>query len=208
MGTRRTVGVLLLAAGLFLSGYVMWGLYGTRYVAQAEQSDVVDTVRRTWETKGPGPVRTEFGDAYAIVRIPRFGDGYEVPVLRGVTDESLRVGYAHFDGTAAPGGRGNFALAAHRITYAEPLRRMPELRPGEQVIVETATHVYTYVLDSNDTRVGMDDVWVTGHSPRDPESDKPAFSGPRGITLSTCASLFHTTERDVAFGTLEASKAK
>ena len=89
------------------------------------------------------------GEASALIRIPKFGKKYVVPVLEGTSTRVLARGFGHFAETAHPGQVGNYALAGHRVTHGEPLRRMPELRPGDRVIVETVAHTYTYRLDTN-----------------------------------------------------------
>jgi hypothetical protein len=70
------------------------------------------------------------GKASALIRIPAFGKKYVVPVLEGTSSSVLTKGFGHFTRSADPGEVGNYALAAHRVTHGEPLRRMPELRAG------------------------------------------------------------------------------
>src|SRR5690349_16901285 len=129
-------GLLLVAAGLVMLGWVAWQLWGTTYVAQRGQERTVERTIRAWEKpvtvkqENHGP--TPKGEATALVRIPAFGKDYVVPVFEGTDDETLTRGYGHFEGAAGPGEVGNYALAAHRITHGEPLRRMPELRPGDR----------------------------------------------------------------------------
>ena len=203
------VGLLLVAAGLAMLGYVGWQMYGTTWVAKRDQHATVERTLRQWEAqpvtvKRAGPVPK--GQATALVRIPAFGKDYVVPVYDGTSDEVLARGYGHFESAAAPGGVGNYALAAHRITHGEPLRRMPDLRPGDDVVIETRTATYTYVLDTdpNDLVVDFTQGWVVDPLPKNPgggvqPSQKP---GQRLITLTTCAELFHTDERMIAFGHL------
>ena len=130
-----------------------------------------------------------------------------MPVIEGTTQGILAKGYGHFEDTADPGEVGNYALAAHRVTHGEPLRRMPELRPGDTVIVETVDATYTYELDTNpnDLVIPFTGVWVL-----DPLPDNPEPGGPeprqekrqRLITLTTCSEIFHTDNRMIAFGHL------
>jgi sortase A len=128
-----------------------------------------------------------------------------MPVVEGVGDEELARGFGHFEDSAEVGGRGNYALAAHRITHGEPLRDMPSLRAGDEVLVETRDTLYTYVLDTdpNDLVVDFEDGWVLAPHPVNPDSDgvQPSDDA-RLITLTTCAELFHTDTRMVAFGHL------
>ena len=125
----------------------------------------------------------------------------------------LAAGYGHFEDTAAPGEVGNYALAAHRVTHGEPLRRMPELQPGDEIIIETQTMVFTYVLDTggDDLVVDRSEDWVTDPLPANPDAGEPQPTqqvGQRLITLTTCAELFHTDDRMVAFGHLESVDPK
>jgi len=145
------------------------------------------------------------GDAMALIRIPRFGEDYVMPVMEGVGDDVLARGYGHFEESAAMGEKGNFAVAAHRVTHGEPLRDMPSLRPGDEVIVETRDTIYTYELDTdpNALVVTFRDVWVVASEPENPDPNgvQPADAD-RLITLTTCAELFNTDDRMIAFGHL------
>jgi sortase A len=85
---------------------------------------------------------------------------------------------------------------------------MPELRSGDTVLVETREATYTYVLDTdpNDLVVTFRDVWVVDPKPINPDSSGvQAPDDPRLITLTTCAELFHTDNRMIAFGHLVSS---
>jgi len=207
------LGLALVLAGLAMLGYVGWQYYGTNIVAQRTHQRVVSELREHWRAPAPAAGAataekdTSPGRAYALLRIPRFGEDYVVPVLEGVSDEVLASGFGHFPGTAGPGEEGNYALAAHRVTHGEPLRDMPQLRPGDQVVVETRDTIYTYELDTdpNDLVVGFQDVWVVDPLPDNPTpgGTEPAQEpGQRLITLTTCSELFHTDNRMIAFGHL------
>ena len=219
-GKRRGVsfwlGLGLVAVGLGLLGYVGWQMFGTNIVSERRQQEAVESLQRQWREPvvdaGAGaaePVR--LGEATALVRIPRFGDDYVMPVHEGVADDVLARGYGHFEGAAQAGERGNYALAAHRVTHGEPLRDMPKLRPGDEIVVETRDAVYTYVLDTDPNRlvVTFEDIWVVDPRPVNPDPDgvNPA-DHPRLITLTTCAELFHTDNRMIAFGHLESETLK
>ena len=188
-------GAGLVAAGVSVLAYVAWQVVGTTVVSEHRQAATVERTERAWELEPTTELHRV--NATALVRIPRFGDDYVVPVLEGVGDEALSGGLGHFSDTADPGGVGNFALAGHRITRGQPLREMPALEPGDEVVVETRDAIYTYELDTDagELEVGDDAGWVVG--PR-PVGD----AGDRLITLVTCAELFHTDQRLVAFGHL------
>ena len=213
--TAWATGVLLVLAGVTISAWGAWQVWGTTAVAQGRHASVIEQLEGAW-ADGPGGgananegVVTDFGTATAIVRIPVFGDDYAVPVFEGTTAEVLTAGFGHRTDTAAAGGRGNYVLAAHRVTHGEPLRRMPELKPGDVVKVETPAATYTYVLDTaGDALTVTDrDTWVTEPVP-DPgpagfSSEVTGDPGSRRLlTLITCADFTRSPNRLVAFGHL------
>lgn len=182
-GRRITfwVGIGLIAAGLSLLAYVAWQLWGTNWVSKRAQKEIVSDLQEDWAAQDYQ--QPEFGKASALIRIPAFGKKYVVPVLEGTTQEILAKGFGHFTETAQPGpqdGRpGNYALAGHRITHGEPLRKMPELRPGDLVVVETFDHIFTYKLDTNpkDLIVDFSKTWVLNTFPENPDGGVSAVKG-------------------------------
>ena len=203
--TMVAAGLVLVLAGLSVLAWVGWQIWGTNWVSQRKQADAIEALHVEWEA-GRDVAEVEGGRATSVVRIPAFGEDYAVPVLEGTSDEALASGFGHFTGTAGVGERGNFALAGHRITHGEPLRRMPDLEAGDRIVVETRTHVYTYVLDTGgeDLVVPFTDVWVVDPRPVNPDGgvQPPDDAGSRLITLTTCSELFHTDDRLIAFGHL------
>lgn len=211
-GRRRGslwLGLVLVAAGLSVLGYVGWQLWGTTWVAQREHRAIVEQLEHRWhdERSHGSTVRTGHGDAEAIVRIPKLGEDYAVPVLAGASEDSLAAGFGHLVGTARPGQVGNYAIAGHRVTHGEPLRHMDRLQPGDAVVVETARATYTYeLLTAGDAlEVPFTAGWVLDPVPHNPTAggvQPPQARGQRLLTLTTCAELFHTDRRWVAFGRL------
>jgi sortase A len=204
-------GAALMLAGLVVLGYVGWQLWGTTVLAKREQREITAEVLDQWRERPAGrdlqPAATAKGSVSALVRIPRFGENYVVPVLEGTGTGVLAKGYGHFTGTADPGQVGNYALAAHRVTHGEPLRRMPDLRPGDEVVVETVGTTYVYRLDTDPEKlvIPFTGVWVLDPVPRNPRAGgvQPSQEpGQRLITLTTCAEIFHTDDRMIAFGHL------
>jgi sortase A len=216
-GGRRVttwLGVAMMLVGVVMLGYVGWQFWGTNWTSQRAHQETTTELQRQWEQSGQAlePALVPEGEASALIRIPAFGDDYVVPVLEGTSEEVLTEGYGHFRGTANPGEVGNYALAAHRVTHGEPLRRMPELRPGDEVIVETADATYTYELDTdpNDLVIPFTGVWVLDEVPRNPDggAQPQQRAGQELITLTTCSELFHTDDRMIAFGHLVSEEPK
>ncbi len=194
--------------GLAVLGWVGWQFWGTNWVSGRTHHRIVEQVEKKWAADADDVVAVPEGDVAALIRIPAFGDDYVVPVLEGTTDEVLAAGFGHFSDSAGPGGKGNYALAAHRVTHGEPLRDLPELEAGDEVIVQTRGATYTYVLTSagDGLEVSFTDGWVVDPLPTNPHEggvQPEQRQGQRLITLTTCAELLHTDERLVAFGVLK-----
>ncbi|NHC24309.1 class E sortase [Nocardioides sp. IC4_145] len=210
MGGQRSrpslvLGMALLLVGVLLLGLAGWAYLGTTWVSRREHTAIVERLEDAWaEGRGGWPAASS--EASAVVRIPAFGDSYAVPLLEGADDEQLASGFGLVPGSVTPGRRGNLVIAGHRVTHGEPLRDMPALVAGDRVMVETRHEVLTYVLDTGgqDLTVDLDEAWVLGGRPVDPlrRGVEPSRSSERLLTLVTCASLFETEERLVAFGHL------
>jgi len=228
--TRRPVrgvgvlaGVVLVLAGLIMLAHVGWQYVGTDMVAHRTQAVLKQEIRERWQQPtvsdvlGPEAPLAR-GSASALIRIPRLGPDYEMPLIEGVRDADLEQGVGHFAG-AGPGQIGNFALAAYQVTHGQPFRDLPQLRPGDRIIVETSTATYTYEVDTDpvDLEVPFTATWVIDPVPQPPAGEAPAgmptsetADAPTRalITLTTSAELFHTDERMVAFGHLATTTPK
>lgn len=212
------VGIGMILAGLSLLGYVAWQLWGTNWVSKRHQRAITHQLQEDWAAGAGCDKFCPEGKASALIRIPKFGKNYVVPVLEGATDgtisgDILAKGYGHFASTAQPGAVGNYALAAHRVTHGEPLRHMPDLRPGDKVIVETRLKRFVYVLDTNpnDLVIPFTGTWVLDpvpHNPKPGGAEPKQVKGQRLITLTTCSEIFHTDNRMIAFGHLLSVQTK
>ncbi len=211
--TLTLVGLVLLLAGASCLGWVAYQYVGTNVVAQRTFSAERDQLREKWQSeqrsdpkrKGEPP-EPALGEAMALLRIPAFGAKYEIPILSGTDLGVLARGVGHYASTAQPGQVGNFAIAGHRVTHGQPFSRLLELNKGDQVIVETAEAVYTYVIDEAPRQLTVTDTdtWVIDPVPGKPET-KPTQPL---LTLTTCQDLFHSPDRSIGFGHLETTQNK
>ncbi len=220
---RRTspltvVGVLLLTAGLACLGWVGYQYVGTDVVSNRAFDQETQRLHERWRAGAAPdqPVQPQSdasqadtrvpGTAMALLRIPRLGADFQVPVVSGTDLADLSRGVGHYDGTAEPGQIGNFAVAGHRITHGQPFARLLTMEKGDRVVVETQNAIYTYVLDTapRDLTVKETAGWVL-----DPVPDHPDATPTRAlITLTTCQDLFHSPDRSVGFGHLESTQNK
>ncbi|MBN1247571.1 MAG: class D sortase [Anaerolineae bacterium] len=73
--------------------------------------------------------------------------GVDAPVVEGDDWESLKKGAGHTIGTVNPGERGNCVIAAHNDIYGEIFRRLPELTVDDEIVLETQSTSYRYVVE-------------------------------------------------------------
>jgi len=212
------VGLLLLLSGLGCLGWVAYQYFGTNVVSRHAFEQETSGLRTRWESE-PTATRTGGkdelqdlettavpGDAIALLRIPNFGAEYEVPILEGTELSILSRGVGHYPVSAQPGQIGNFAIAGHRVTHGQPFSRLLELDKGDQIVVETRSAIYTYVLDTAPRDLTVTDTasWVLDPVPGQPDATPTQPL----ITLTTCQDLFHSPDRSIGFGHLASTKNK
>jgi sortase A len=215
---RRTssvgvIGEVLITAGVIVLLYVVWQLWVGDLIYGAERNAEGTELSQQWAEQyeqaplaepvtAPPPILSEPADAqeFAVMRIPRFGEDYAVPMAGGVTRARTldTIGIGHYPGTGMPGVPGNFALAAHRTTFGAPFNRIAELRVGDAIVVETPDGWYTYRFRTLQY-VRPDEVEVLLPVPQ--AMDVPA--GTAYITLTSCSPKLSMTERIVAYGVFE-----
>lgn len=198
----RIAGIAFLVAGVGILLWIAWQLWVTTWLSQRHQAEIIGSLEQGW-SQGQQEVRVDVGTGIGILRVPRFGADYEVPVLAGTSDDVLAAGVGHQDGTAMPGERGNMVLAGHVITHGEPFRHLKDLRVGDEVDLETAQGTYHYVIDTPGDALTVDFSagWVLDPRPVNPDpAGVDPTDDPRLLTLLTCAELFHTDLRTVVFG--------
>ncbi|MCD9155425.1 class E sortase [Aeromicrobium duanguangcaii] len=211
----RLLASALTVALLIGAGWAGWKYVGTNIVAKQRQGEMAVALADDWKGNRQGDAATDklrIGQVFAVLRVPRFGDDFEVPVVAGVDDTALTSGVGWFPDTQRPGQIGNFAVAGHRVTNGQPFKDFPDLRAGDLVEVETRTHVYTYELQNSgtDTIVDFTDIWVVQPVPEKARKAKDQRSGAKPsealLTLTTCSEIFHTDNRSAVFGTLVDAK--
>jgi sortase A len=200
------LGDILVTAGLVLLLFVAWQLWWTDVEANRAQDGTVQALARdfggggaTAATAAPNekPEPVQFGEAFAIVRIPRLGADYARPLLEGTSYETLKKGLGRYEGAAAPGAVGNLAIAGHRTTYGRPLHDIDLLRKGDKVIVETRTGYSVYAVD------GHEIVQPTAVEVIAPVPNKPgAKPNAAWLTMTACHPKYSAAQRYILFAKL------
>ena len=193
-------GELLITAGVLVLLFAVWQLWWTDVEANRTQSHTLTLLERDFHQRpaaAPTPSTMPSGRAFAIMQIPRLGASWERPVLQGSDDATLQDGLGHYSGTAAPGERGNFAVAGHRTTWGRPLHDIDWLRPGDSVIVRTAAGTSLYAVTSHEI-VSPTDVRVIAPEPGRPGTQPTAA----WLTLTSCHPKYSAQQRYVVHARL------
>ena len=200
-GVAGLLGELLVTLGVVLLLFVGWQLWWTDVVSDADAAQVVDTLQADFDIpEWVQPKHVKIGDAFAIVRIPRFGAKYARPLYEGTTTDVLQRGIGHYVDTALPGEVGNMAMAGHRTTYGKPFNKIAELKKSDVVLVETKETWYVYRVS------GHEIVAPTQVSVLLPVPDEPDAEPTRAVlTMTSCHPEFSARERYVVHATLAAS---
>ncbi len=144
-GLAGLLGELLVTIGAVLMLFVGWQLWWTDVVSDADADQAVTTLETDFaDPAWVQPRQVKLGDAFAIVRIPRFGAKFARPLYEGTTRELLARGVGHYASTDLPGEVGNFAMAGHRTTYGKPFNQIDKLADGDVVLIETGHTYFVY----------------------------------------------------------------
>jgi sortase (surface protein transpeptidase) len=212
----RTVGELLVTAGLVLLLFVVYALYVTDVITDRRQGELKEELREEWTATPPGqPHVSILGDGLAVLHIPRLGADYERVVVEGTAEEQLRQGPGHYEDTALPGEQGNLAIAGHRVGKGSPFLELDLLQPGDPIVVETADSWFVYrVLGdpaTGDFRtdpsgipgqqiVRPEAIEVISPTPGAPESAAPSGAY---LTLTTCHPRYSARQRLIVHARLD-----
>lgn len=215
-GVVGVVGELLITLGVLLLGFLVWQLWWTDVEGNAAQAEIVrdlgfeepapvaeatdDGIAEPRRDEPPVIDAPEHAVSFATLQVPRWAGEPERPVSQGTDRPTVLdvLGIGHYEGTAMPGGLGNFALAGHRVTFGKPFNRIEELQVGDPLVVRTADTWYVYKVTSTEVVVPAD-VRVIQPVPNQPGVEPTE----RYITLTTCHPMFSARERYIVHGLLD-----
>jgi len=122
----------------------------------------------------------EDGLAFGVMTIPRIEA--EHVLFEGVDRGTLKKGPGHMPWTPLPGQPGNAVVSGHRTTYGAPFVDLDQLEPGDEILVETALGMHTYVVRTS---------FIV--APTAVEVTDPKIGA--WLTLTTCNPKFSARER-------------
>ncbi|WP_406865375.1 class E sortase [Streptomyces sp. HUAS MG47] len=208
----RTFSELCITVGAVIVLFVGYVMFWTGVKAEAAMDGQIRLLQDEWVAREPPPAQApaqapapppyRAGKGIAVMYIPRFGSEWDWPVLEGTATGTLKKGLGHYAGTARLGATGNFAVAGHRRTYGDPFKDVPELRPGDAVVLTDGTTWYTYRITGKPYRTVPTDTGVIDPVPR-----KSGFDGPgRYLTLTTCEPEWGSSHRLIVWAHLDATR--
>lgn len=162
--------------------------------ARPNDAEIPANLRPLVESLPPIPIPTAGPEQARTIWIPALASHHEVwkspvPVVQGDGWEQLRRGVGQHIGSANPGQRGNVVLSAHNDIFGELFRDLDKLRPGDEIILATATRQYVYR--------------VTGFRIVEPTEVEVMLPTARPtVTLISCYPYLVDNQRIVVFGEL------
>jgi sortase A len=200
----RIASTALITAGLVVLADVgvtlAWGepISALRaWLAQREAAEELERLETEFDPPGarfdPGRLpslaerlerRSEAGDAIGRIRIPAI-DLSRV-LVEGTDTGSLRDGPGHYPDTVLPGQGGTVGVAGHRTTYGAPFRRIDDIEPGDELVLEMPYADFVYRFERSrivdPSRVGV---------VRNVAHDR--------LVLTACHPLYSAAQRYVVF---------
>jgi sortase A len=114
--------------------------------AQPNQAEIPAHLLPLYQSLAAIPIPTPGPEQGIQIQIPIIN--VDAPVVQGDGWEQLKKGVAQHAGSADPGQSGNMVLSAHNDVYGEIFRNLDQLERGDQIIVYTAQHSFTYFITS------------------------------------------------------------
>lgn len=195
-------GELLITTGLVLGLFVVYSLWWTNVVADRAAHRQGEKVRDNW-SHGGGPGALDTQDGIGFLHVPSMRNG-EVLVEKGTSTEVLNDAVAGYytDPVKATlpmsGGKGNFALAAHRDGHGAKFHNIDKVREGDPIVFETKDKWYVYKTFAVLAETSKFNVKVLAPVPKESGRDKPGHY----ITLTTCTPVYTSRYRYVVWGEL------
>jgi sortase A len=112
--------------------------------AQPNEGEIPPHLLPLYQSMAQIPIPTPGPEQAIQLQIPMIN--VDAPVVQGDGWEQLKKGVAQHTGSANPGQTGNVVLSAHNDVFGEIFRYLDQLKKGDEVIIYTANHAYTYTI--------------------------------------------------------------
>ncbi len=156
--------------------------------AQPNQAEIPAHLLPLYQSMAKIPIPTPGPEQATQIQIPAIE--VDAPIVQGDSWEQLKKGVAQQIGSADPGQPGNMVLSAHNDVYGEIFRHLDQMENGDQIIIDTAQHTFTYVVTN-----------VQIVAPTDVEVLSPTANST--LTLISCYPYLVDTERIIVQASLQ-----
>jgi len=130
--------------------------------AQPNEAEIPAHLLPLYQSMAVIPIPTPGPEQAIQIQIPSIS--VDAPVVQGDGWEQLKKGVAQHPGSADPGQTGNMVLSAHNDVFGEIFRHLDQLERGDQIIINTPQHSFTYSI-TNIQIVKPTDVEVMASTP-------------------------------------------
>jgi sortase A len=130
--------------------------------ARPNDAEIPEHLRPLVQSLASVPVPTQGPEQARRIQIPVLA--VDAPIVQGDGWEQLKKGVGQHIGSADPGEKNNVVLSAHNDVFGEIFRDLSKLKTGDQVILYTSQHAYTYVVTGSQI-VEPNQVDVMGPTP-------------------------------------------
>ena len=111
--------------------------------AAPNEAEIPANLRPLVQSLAQVPIPTEGPEQARAFFVPALWND-PAPVVQGDGWEQLKKGVAQHIGTANPGQKGNMVVSAHNDIFGELFRHLDQLKPGDEVLISTATRQWEY----------------------------------------------------------------
>lgn len=144
---RKVVGSVLIIVGIFLISSVVYKRVETNK-KQNELKSVLQDVIKEESVSGEVSYNNLGYTPVGLIEIPSIG--LSQGLVEGITDEILQYYIGHFEDSAQPGEKGNFAVAGHRVSnYSEAFVNLYKVKPGDLISVKSKGKDFIYEVEEN-----------------------------------------------------------
>ncbi|WP_195429961.1 class D sortase [Clostridium sp. D46t1_190503_E9] len=147
---RRGIGIILIVIGLALIVSIVYKKIETSKKQKELQNILEQVITEDTEDGSEGKEEKSINGykPIALVEIPSIN--LSQGLVEGITDDILQYYLGHFETSAKPGEKGNFAVAGHRVSdYSEAFVNLYKIEAGDKVIVKANKKEYIYEVTEN-----------------------------------------------------------
>ncbi|WP_195266776.1 class D sortase [Clostridium sp. 1001275B_160808_H3] len=147
---RRGIGIILIVIGLALIVSIVYKKIETSKKQKELQNILEQVITEDTEDGSEGKEEKSINGykPIALVEIPSIN--LSQGLVEGITDDILQYYLGHFETSAKPGEKGNFAVAGHRVSdYSEAFVNLYKIEAGDKVIVKANKNEYIYEVTEN-----------------------------------------------------------